>query len=35
MKSKIVVVGSSNTDMILVPPTREVREKAAKSQTGF
>jgi acetolactate synthase-1/2/3 large subunit len=31
----MVPAGGANTDMILVPPTREVREKAAKSQTGF
>ncbi|MBI1846648.1 MAG: biosynthetic-type acetolactate synthase large subunit [Candidatus Rokubacteria bacterium] len=31
----MVPAGGANTDMILVAPTREVREKAAKSQTGF
>jgi len=31
----MVPAGGANTDMILVPPSREVREKAAKSQTGF
>ena len=31
----MVPAGGANTDMILAPPTREVREKAAKSQTGF
>jgi len=31
----MVPAGGANTDMILVPPTREIREKAAKSQTGF
>ena len=25
----------TNTDMILAPPTREVRDRAEKSQTGF
>ena len=25
----------ANKDMILAPPSREVRERAAKSQTGF
>src|SRR5439155_1726983 len=31
----MVPAGGANTDMILKPPTREVRDKAAKSQTGF
>jgi len=31
----MVPAGGANTDMILAPPTREVRDKAAKSQTGF
>src|SRR5499426_4073987 len=31
----MVPAGGANTDMILAPPTREVREKAEKSQTGF
>jgi acetolactate synthase-1/2/3 large subunit len=31
----MVPAGGANTDMILAPPSREVREKAAKSQTGF
>jgi acetolactate synthase I/II/III large subunit len=31
----MVPAGGANTDMILSPPSREVREKAAKSQTGF
>jgi acetolactate synthase I/II/III large subunit len=31
----MVPAGGANIDMILAPPTREVREKAAKSQTGF
>src|SRR5438874_11587018 len=31
----MVPAGGANTDMILTPPTREVRDKAAKSQTGF
>ncbi len=31
----MVPAGGANTDMILTAPTREVREKAAKSQTGF
>jgi len=31
----MVPAGGANTDMILVAPTREVRDKAAKSQTGF
>ena len=31
----MVPAGGANTDMILEPPTREVRDKAAKSQTGF
>jgi acetolactate synthase-1/2/3 large subunit len=31
----MVPAGGANTDMILAPPTREVKEKAAKSQTGF
>jgi hypothetical protein len=31
----MVPAGGANTDMILVPPTRETKEKAAKSQTGF
>src|SRR5688572_6991685 len=31
----MVPAGGANTDMILVPPTREVKERAAKSQTGF
>jgi acetolactate synthase I/II/III large subunit len=31
----MVPAGGANTDMILEPPTREVRDQAAKSQTGF
>jgi acetolactate synthase-1/2/3 large subunit len=31
----MVPAGGANTEMILTPPTREVREKAARSQTGF
>ena len=31
----MVPAGGANTDMILAPPTREVRDRAAKSQTGF
>jgi acetolactate synthase-1/2/3 large subunit len=31
----MVPAGGANTEMILEPPSREVREKAAKSQTGF
>jgi acetolactate synthase-1/2/3 large subunit len=31
----MVPAGGANTDMILAPPSRVVREKAAKSQTGF
>jgi len=31
----MVPAGGANTDMILAPPTREVRERAEKSQTGF
>ncbi len=31
----MVPAGGANTDMILAPPSRETREKAAKSQTGF
>jgi acetolactate synthase I/II/III large subunit len=31
----MVPAGGANTDMILAPPTREVRDKAAKAQTGF
>jgi len=31
----MVPAGGANTDMILAPPTREVRDKAARSQTGF
>jgi acetolactate synthase I/II/III large subunit len=31
----MVPAGGANTDMILAPPSREVREKAARSQTGF
>jgi acetolactate synthase-1/2/3 large subunit len=31
----MVPAGGANTDMILAPPSREVRDKAAKSQTGF
>jgi len=31
----MVPAGGANTDMILALPTREVRDKAAKSQTGF
>ena len=31
----MVPAGGANTDMILAPPSREVKEKAAKSQTGF
>jgi acetolactate synthase-1/2/3 large subunit len=31
----MVPAGGANTDMILAPPSREIREKAEKSQTGF
>jgi acetolactate synthase I/II/III large subunit len=31
----MVPAGGANTDMILTPPTREIRDRAAKSQTGF
>ena len=31
----MVPAGGANTDMILSPPPREVRERAARSQTGF
>jgi hypothetical protein len=31
----MVPAGGANTDMILAPPSRETREKAEKSQTGF
>src|SRR5437016_3973964 len=31
----MVPAGGANIDMILAPPSREVREKAVKSQTGF
>jgi acetolactate synthase-1/2/3 large subunit len=31
----MVPAGGANTDMILAPPSRDVRDKAAKSQTGF
>jgi acetolactate synthase I/II/III large subunit len=31
----MVPAGGANTDMILVPPSREVRDKAARAQTGF
>jgi acetolactate synthase-1/2/3 large subunit len=31
----MVPAGGANTDMILAPPSREVKEKAARSQTGF
>jgi acetolactate synthase-1/2/3 large subunit len=31
----MVPAGGANTDMILAPPPREVRDRAAKSQTGF
>src|SRR5437773_911148 len=31
----MVPAGGANKDMILTPPTREVKDKAAKSQTGF
>jgi acetolactate synthase-1/2/3 large subunit len=31
----MVPAGGANTDMILALPSREVRDKAAKSQTGF
>jgi acetolactate synthase-1/2/3 large subunit len=31
----MVPAGGANTDMILAPPSREVRAKAEKSQTGF
>ena len=31
----MVPAGGANTDMILALPTREVRDQAAKSQTGF
>ncbi len=31
----MVPAGGANTDMILAPPSREARERAMKSQTGF
>jgi acetolactate synthase-1/2/3 large subunit len=31
----MVPAGGANTEMILAPPSREARERAAKSQTGF
>jgi len=31
----MVPAGGANTDMLLAPPTREVRDRAEKSQTGF
>jgi hypothetical protein len=31
----MVPAGGANTDMILEPPTRATKDKAAKSQTGF
>jgi acetolactate synthase-1/2/3 large subunit len=31
----MVPAGGANTDMILAPPSRELRERAMKSQTGF
>jgi hypothetical protein len=31
----MVPAGGANTDMILAPPSVDVRDKAAKSQTGF
>ena len=31
----MVPAGGANTDMILAPPSREVRDRAARSQTGF
>src|SRR6267378_4255181 len=31
----MVPAGGANVDMILAPPSRETRERAAKSQTGF
>jgi acetolactate synthase-1/2/3 large subunit len=31
----MVPAGGANVDMIVAPPSREVREKAARSQTGF
>jgi acetolactate synthase-1/2/3 large subunit len=31
----MVPAGGANTDMILAPPSRELRERAEKSQTGF
>jgi acetolactate synthase I/II/III large subunit len=31
----MVPAGGANTDMILAPPSRETRERAEKSQTGF
>jgi acetolactate synthase I/II/III large subunit len=31
----MVPAGGANKDMILAPPSREIREKAEKSQTGF
>ena len=31
----MVPAGGANIDMILAPPSREVRDRAAKSQTGF
>ena len=30
----MVPAGGANKDMILTPPTREVKDRAAKSQTG-
>ena len=31
----MVPAGGANIDMILAPPSIEVRDRAAKSQTGF
>jgi hypothetical protein len=31
----MVPAGGANTDMILAPPSRVVRDRAARSQTGF
>ena len=31
----MVPAGGANTDMILAPPSRETKEKAARAQTGF
>jgi acetolactate synthase I/II/III large subunit len=31
----MVPAGGANIDMILAPPSREIRDRAARSQTGF